>query len=130
MTRPNVRRTALHDLDAFCSTCPPPEDVTAALQGFGFVLTFHMPTVVPPAYTQVPPLPAQYHYQDRSGSEIIYLAGRDANSDGIRLPPHASRFWAFPGADVEVFQWVTQALAARWAITWQSSPDLAGQAVA
>ena len=30
---------------------------------------------------------------------IIYLAGEDTPEEGERLPPHKSRFWAYPGSD-------------------------------
>jgi hypothetical protein len=50
--------------EAFCVTCPGPEELTSLLQGFGFHLTFQMEAIMYPAYTRLPPLPAQYHYRD------------------------------------------------------------------
>ena len=33
---------------------------------------------------------------------IIYLAGEDsAPEDGEHLPPHKSRFWAYPGSEYD-----------------------------
>ncbi len=45
--------------EAFCVTCPGPEELTSLLQGFGFHLTFQMEAIMYPAYTRLPPLPAQ-----------------------------------------------------------------------
>jgi hypothetical protein len=107
------------DLEAFCATCPSAEEVTNVLQALGFVLTFHM-NAVPPACAEVPPLPAQYHYRDQHGSEVIYLAGHDADPDGAELPEHASRFWIHHGADAEAARWVAHVLAVKWSFTWQA----------
>src|SRR5260370_36541819 len=46
-------------VEAFCVTCPGPEELTSLLQGFGFHLTFQMEAIMYPAYTRLPPLPAQ-----------------------------------------------------------------------
>ena len=108
-----------HDLAALCATCPSAEEVTSVLQGLGFTLTFHLDTV-PSGCVGVPPLPAQYHFCDQCGSEVIYLAGHDANTDGVRLPDHASRFWIYPGADAGSARRVTHALAARWSLAWEA----------
>ena len=94
-------------------------DRRRVLQALGFELTFQMDAVTYPAYSQTPPLPAQFHFRDRHGNEVLYLAGHDADTDGRRLPPHASRFWAYPGADGSVYRWITHAIATRWAFTWQ-----------
>ncbi len=65
------------ELEAFCTTCPPTEEVSALLATLGFTLAFHMDAVQSPC-AEVPPLPAQYHYKkDECGTEVIYLAGRD-----------------------------------------------------
>jgi len=51
---------------------------------------------------------------------IIYLAGEDSPvEEGERLPPHKSRFWAYPGADAHVFGWITQSVAIQWSFTWR-----------
>jgi hypothetical protein len=111
-------RTQAHDLEAFCATCPTPREVTELLQAVGFAVDFHMDTI-PSACDSVPPLPAQYHYRDdRHGSEVIFLAGSDADLDGVPLPEHASRFWIYPGADAEAARWIAHVLAAKWSLTW------------
>ena len=117
------------DLEAFCTTCPSAQEVTDFLQALGFELIFHMDINASPEYEQVPPLPAQFHFQDKEGTEAIFLAGPDANLDGIRLPEHASRFWLFAGADAAAFRRIAHSLAAQWSLHWraesQSSQDVA-----
>jgi hypothetical protein len=108
-----------HELEAFCNTCPAQDGVTAFLQIMSFALDFHMPEVSSSARSGVPPLPAQYHYGRPDGMSIIYLAGRDTPMNGERLPIHASRFWAYEGADLGTFRSITRALAVRWSFTWQ-----------
>ncbi len=107
------------DLEALCATCTSAEEVTSVLQVLGFALAFHM-DAVPSACVGVPPLPAQYHYRDQRGNEVIYLAGCDTDPDGEQLPEHASRFWLHPGADAGATRWVAHALAARWSLAWQA----------
>jgi hypothetical protein len=107
------------DLEAFCMTCPAAEEVTAMLQPFGFELTFQMDACIYPAYSATPDLPAQYHYRTKHGTEVIYLAGHDADTDGLRLPDHASRFWLYPGADLDKAERVAPDLARRWRLTWR-----------
>jgi hypothetical protein len=114
MARPQAR-----DLQAFCATCPSAEEVTSALQAAGFALIFQMNTVVS-SCAEVPPLPAQYHYRDQRGSEVIFLAGRDTDPDGARLPEHAARFWIHPGADAGATRWVAHVLIVKWSLTWQA----------
>ncbi len=84
------------EAEAFCLMCPDPQDVTDLLQAFGFRLTFHMEATIYPAYSQTPDLPAQYHYSDRCGTEVIYLAGQDYSMDGLKLPPPRLAFLAEP----------------------------------
>jgi hypothetical protein len=107
------------ELEAYCATCPSAQEVTSLLQALGFDLAFHMESDASSAYSQVPPLPAQYHYRDRHGNEVIYLAGHDADLDGVRLPEHASRFWMYPGADTATFRRVTRALVRTWSLAWR-----------
>jgi hypothetical protein len=111
-------KTAAPALTAFCATCPAPEAVTTFLHGLGFRLDFQLEAVHYAAYQQLPDLPAQYHYQAQ-GIEVIFLAGQDTPLDGERLPRHASRFWAYSGADAQVFRRLISTLAARWLLTWQ-----------
>ncbi|SRR6266849_7314688 len=114
-----MAHTQARDLEALCATCPSAEEVTSLLQAVGFALTFHM-DAVPSDCVGVPPLPAQYHYCDQHGSEVIYLAGCDTDPDGAELPEHASRFWIHPGADAGSVQMIVHVLAARWSLAWQA----------
>jgi len=66
-TRHDTEKSALlRDLEAFCATCPAPEEVTQGLEALGFELTFHMDMIPSSGATQTPALPAQYHYSDGS----------------------------------------------------------------
>ena len=110
--------TQAHDLAAFCTTCPSAEEITNVLQTVGFALTFHMDAVAS-GCAEVPLLPAQYHYRDQRGNEVIYLSGPDTDPDGAQLPEHASRFWIYAGADAGAARWMAQMLAVKWSLTWQ-----------
>ena len=105
--------------EAFCSTCPPVADITTLLATLGFRLEFQLDAQR--SHTSpLPPLPAQYHYKDASsGTEVIYLAGRDLALDGKPLPPHASRFWLYAGAEAEAFTLVLTTLAQRYRLVWR-----------
>src|SRR5258706_16403175 len=104
--------------EAFCATCPPAADVTALLATLGFRLDFQM-DAQRSHDSHLPPLPAQYHYKDASsGTEVIYLAGRDMALDGKPLPPHASRFWLYAGADTETFTLALSTLALHYRLAW------------
>src|SRR5215472_18736606 len=91
--RCSTTHRATSGLEAFCQTCPIPEAVTILLEGLGFSLSFQMDAIHYPAYTRLPSLPAQYHYTDAHGTQVIYLAGKDTPLDGERLLRHSSRFW-------------------------------------
>ena len=108
-----------HALTAFCSICPDPQEVTTILSGLGFCLTFHMDAILYPASSEAPDLPAQYHFADQHGTELIYLAGRDTPMDGESFPKHQSRWWLYPGADTDASQQIISLLTARWLLTWQ-----------
>ena len=86
----------------------------------GMRLDSQMGAFQPPTYSGLAQLPAQFHFEDASGMSIIYLAGEDsATEDGERLPPHKSRFWAYPGADAHVFGRITRSVALQWSLSWQ-----------
>jgi hypothetical protein len=108
------------ELHAFCATCPPAEDVTALLSKLGFHLDFQMEEQRDHQY-ELPPLPAQFHFTDLEGTEVMYLAGRDfpLNDEGESLPSHASRFWLYAGAQREVFQRAMSNLALAFQFTWR-----------
>ncbi len=108
------------ELEAFCLSCPVPEEVTTLLEHLGMRLDFQMEAFLPRSYSGLAQLPAQFHYEEASGMSIIYLAGEDsAMEDGEHLPPHKSRFWAYPGADAHVFGRITRSVALQWSFTWQ-----------
>lgn len=106
-----------HELESFGATCPDPREVETVLHEHGFTLTFSLP--VQPGYGHnVPNLPAQYHYEDRYGTQIVYLAGQDHEVDGIQLPPHASRWWLTEGSNHLVYIMVQDACTQRWFLLW------------
>ena len=105
--------TKVDERAAFCTTCPSAEEVGSLLQVLGFELTFHLDTDVPPMYEQLPPLPAQFHFQDTHGNEVIFLAGRDVDLDGGLLPEHAA-----------AYRRIARMLAVRWSLAWQPSTQV------
>jgi hypothetical protein len=118
------------ELEAFCHACPEPEEVITFLEQLGLYLDFHMEAFLPPAYSPLTELPAQFHFEEASGMSLIYLAGEDsAMEDGERLPAHKSRFWAYPGGDAQLFERITRRVAQRWSFTWRC-PSQARQDVA
>ena len=101
---PHTEPPLAPELEAFCTICPAAQEVTALLTRLGFRLVFQMDEQSDHT-SQLPPLPAQYHYKDdASGTEVIYLAGRDTPLEQEVFPCHASRFWLSAGADVQAFQ--------------------------
>jgi hypothetical protein len=107
-------------LEAFCLSCPTPEEVKIFLEHLGMRLDFQMEAFLPRSYSGLAQLPAQFHFEEASGMSIIYLAGEDSPmEDGEHLPPHKSRFWAYPGADAYVFGQITRSLALQWSLFWQ-----------
>jgi hypothetical protein len=113
-----------HELEAFCSSCPAPEEVISFLERLGMHLGFQMDAFLPPAYSDLAKLPAQFHFEHSSGMSIIYLSGEDkAPEEGEHLPPHKSRFWAYSGSDNHLFGWITQGVAHRWGFTWLHLPQ-------
>jgi len=111
----------LADLSAFCMVCPDHTEVTAFLGNLGFSLDFSLPAKK--TWEGLPDLPAQYHYKDGHGTEVIFLAGPDTPcgiEDG-KYPRHASRWWIYPGYSQCAYDLVAQELRARWGLSWQ--PD-------
>ena len=111
----------IFEVNAFCQTCPTPEEVSGLLHPLGFRLVFQMEAVIYPAYAHTPDLPAQYHYKDGDGTEVIYLAGPDTPFDSERVPRHASRFWLSPGAHPLAARRVARLLAGAWSLLWKPS---------
>lgn len=118
-------------LTAFCLSRPEPEEVEKVLQNLGFHLSFFLAAdeTGTPANSNLPPLPAQYHFEDEVGTYVTYLAGVDApcladDEDDpeeytrYRYPPHASRFWLIPGGHELVTFRVRDTLAALWMLSW------------
>ena len=119
------------ELEAFCLSCPAPEEVTTFLERLGMRLDFQMDAFLPPASSGLAQLPAQFHFEEASGMSIIYLAGEDSPvEDGEHLPPHKSRFWAYPGADAYAFGLITRSVALQWSFTWQRASSFQAQACA
>jgi hypothetical protein len=114
----STHTSTIQELEAFCTSCPAPDEVTTFLDTLGFTLGFTM-GAVPSRNRNVAPLPAQYHYERDDGLCIIYLAGRDTPMSGENFPAHQSRFWACAGAESAAFDRITRALAVKWGFTWQ-----------
>lgn len=116
------------ELEAFCQTCPPVEDVSTLLTTLGFHLAFEMEARDDlRRLVHLPALPAQYHYKDACGTEVIYLAGHDTPLEGEVFPFHASRFWLYPGADMQAFQLAMSTLALSYQFTWRVPCEYAAQ---
>jgi hypothetical protein len=110
------------EFEAFCHSCPEPEEVIMFFKQLGLHLDFQMEAFAPPEYSELSALPAQFHFADDSGMSLIYLAGEDSvMEDGERLPVHKSRFWAYAGADAQRFEQITQNVALHWSFTWRCS---------
>ncbi len=114
---PSSPATELH---GFCATCLPAEDVTALLAKLGFRLAFQMAAQDDlKSVVHVPALPAQFHYKDAFGTEVLYLAGTDTPLEDEDYPRHASRFWLYAGADLQAFQLARIMLALSYQFTWR-----------
>lgn len=120
------------ELHAFCPTCPPAPDVTALLATLGFRLAFQMEAQDDlRSGERLPALPAQYHYKDAFGTEVLYLAGTDTPLEGEDYPRHASRFWLYAGAHSQAFRLARTMLALSYQFTWRvSCEDAAHEEVA
>jgi hypothetical protein len=122
-------------ITAFCATCPEQDTLTALLQGLGLRLVFSLAADDAAVMADLPPLPAQYHYEDEVGTRVEYLAGEDlpclADDEDdpqemtrYRYPPHASRFWLTPGGQELVTRRVREALATAFHLRWQVMADV------
>ncbi len=61
-------------LTAYALVCPEAEAVTALVRPYGLRLVRFVREAT---FYALPPLPAQAHYEDDYGTQLIYLAGRD-----------------------------------------------------
>src|SRR5690348_4307830 len=104
---------------AFCATCPQPAEVSKVLSNLGCSLAFSMPAESEGAYMDLPPLPAQFHYEGPGGLRVIYLAGPDIALDGERFPAHESRFWLYGNHTQVAFQQIASRLSVQWSLRWQ-----------
>jgi hypothetical protein len=110
----------VEELEAFCLSCPAPDEVTAFLEHLGMRLDFQLEAFPPSPSSGLAVLPAQFHFEEASGMSILYLAGEDSPvEDGERLPPHKSRFWAYPGAETHIFGQIIRSVALQWSLSWQ-----------
>lgn len=114
--------------EALCQSCPSEQTVREVLSSLGFSLVFQMPVQTFPSL-DVPALPAQYHYHDQYGTEVIFLAGQDTNlEEDYPLLPHRSRWWVYTGAHPGVAQAVMACLSAHWFLAWFLSKEPQGRA--
>ena len=123
---PHTRLQPATELEAFCSTCPAAEDITALLTRLGFQLEFQMDEQRSHT-SQLPPLPAQYHYRDAYGTEVIYLAGRDTPLEEEAYPLHASRFWLYAGAHAQAHHLTLSTLTLTYQLAWRDPSERATQ---
>jgi hypothetical protein len=109
----------LRPLQAFCQSCPSVESVKAVLAPLGFSQTLSMKAYAAfPAYS-VPALPAQYHFDNGKGTEVLYLAGKDSSpKEGKELPAHQSRLWVYPGHDPALSVQAIALLSKQWLMAW------------
>ena len=117
---PQTKLPPVTEREAFCPICPAAQEVSELLTRLGFHLEFQMGEQRD-HQSQLPSLPAQFHFKDPHGTEVIYLAGRDSplNDDGEALPPHASRFWLYAGASPQAFHLAQAMLALSYQFTWR-----------
>lgn len=117
------------DVTAFCATCLSADEVNSMLASLGFTLIFQMKADDEQAYLHLAPLPAQFHFRDHHGTEVIYLAGVDQDEEQP-APSHAARFWLYAGADEYALKRAIQLLSATWSLTWGEHDTPALEAVA
>jgi hypothetical protein len=112
------------ELEAFCHSCPDPEEVKIFLKQLGLHLDFQMEAFAPPMYSEHSAVPAQFHFADDSGMSLIFLAGEDHDTEEReRLPIHKSCFWAYVGADEQRFERITHLVALQWSFSWYCSAE-------
>jgi hypothetical protein len=109
----------LANLEAFCQDCPAISDVHSVLEELGFRLVFEMHASTFSKNSQLPTLPAQYHYRDTDGTELIFLAGKDhPEQDMPRFPLHSSHWWLYAGSSQYAYNLVAQVLSTKFGLDW------------
>jgi len=113
-----------HVVTAFCSHRLDPQVLTQALSPLGFRLSLYLQEKT---YSNLPPAPAQYHYQHVDGTEVIYLHGEDA--DDHTAPAHAARLWLYVGHDIHTAQQVMSLIARQFALSWHTCQQSVMEAI-
>jgi hypothetical protein len=115
-------------LQAFCQSCPSVENVKAVLAPLGFSQTLSMKAYAAFPDRSVPALPAQYHFDDGKGTEVLYLAGKDHSpEEGKQFPAHQSRLWVYPGHDPARSVQAIALLSRQWLMAWFPLNEQEGQ---
>ena len=104
-----------HVVTAFCSHRLDPQVLTQVLSPLGFRLSLYLQEKT---YSNLPPAPAQYHYQHVDGTEVIYLHGQDA--DDHTAPAHAARLWLYEGHHIHTAQQVMSLTTCQFALSWHT----------
>ncbi|WP_112431907.1 hypothetical protein [Thermogemmatispora tikiterensis] len=92
--------------------------VNALLERQGFRLAFHLPA----CRRRHSWLPAQYHYTDAAGTEVIWLSGQDpeAREQDPTAPEHRSRFWVYAARRApERAEQILIRLRQAWGLDWR-----------
>ncbi|WP_376793792.1 hypothetical protein [Thermogemmatispora sp.] len=82
----------------------------------GYQLAFWLPAFREPC------LPAQYHYRDATGTEVIWLAGPDPvlREQDPSTPAHRSRFWVYANRrDPRRADEIRERLRRAWGVLWK-----------
>ena len=61
------------ELEAFCQSCPAPEEVITCLKQLGIRLDFQMDAFLPPVYSLLTQLPAQFHFEGQAVLLILQI---------------------------------------------------------
>ncbi|MBX5459256.1 MAG: hypothetical protein IRZ31_20375 [Thermogemmatispora sp.] len=92
--------------------------VSSVLKREGFRLSFSLPA----CRRRWGWLPAQYHYTDAAGTEVIWLSGQDpeAREQDPMAPEHRSRFWVYAARRApERAELILMRLRQAWGLDWR-----------
>jgi hypothetical protein len=95
--------------------------VSTLLEREGFRLSFSLPA----CRRRWGWLPAQYHYADAAGTEVIWLSGQDpeAREQDPTAPEHRSRFWVYAARRApERAEQIRARLRQVWGLDWYPLP--------